>query len=773
MQINSINFLSIMFLLSFISFFNRKILMFIRNVNLWYFFMILILIGIMYLQNNVFSLWIFSNNCWEFIVNKQWYCQYFNKKIFLLLPEIIFFFVYFSYLQWLMQRESEQKTLVEKMVSVVVLYIIFRFITYYVDYWFLHKEFNIFGQLFVYGFMVIMTYDLMYEKWDFNLSALKWLRNKSQWERKNVDKIKEIKVDKNRDVYFITRNQLFPILQKAFSEMFKKELDEWESTSDLLKFVWVEKISDEKVFLKIDMHNALKKNIDKVSKNNWLKIVHAWWKVDSIHSIFLLSKDGNNGFLVDYMFVDIDFKNDIIAFPKLSSLVDKELSIQDYIKSIPALFSSPLWVYLWKNRRWKDMFLDFASFPHMLVAWETWWGKSTMIANMIVSLLLQKLSWVPIILNLIDPKKTEFSFYKNLSWVRVTTSVVEWINILRYYAEEMWRRNDLFSSKGFKDIWEYNKANSEKIPYVVNMIDEIWEIMESSWKDHKNEFESLVKRIAQLGRSTWIHILLATQVPKAEVLSTTIRWNLPTRIGCKVWEQQISKMILWWSWESSQLASKIKYKWEYYIKYNWDIHRVKWAFIPTDNIKKLVSFIMWWNDGVSIHQDKKDGIVSNNTSIKPKINNTINSIDNKSQEEGVSIHHENKGVSIHQASKNKDNNNQNQLFPVEKKSEKFEKYIESNCVKQIDIFSSEFAVLRYLLDNDWYKNRDTFDKHCRIYWISKESLKSIIENLKQKEFLVFDSSDKYTYLKVDNNKQIMEVYNTIYNSLSFKKWKNI
>ena len=147
---------------------------------------------------------------------------------------------------------------------------------------------------------------------------------------------------------------------------------------------------------------------------------------------------------------------------------------------------------------------------------------------------------------MIDPKKVEFSIYADIPHLitPIITQPKKAIVGLNSAVAEMDRRYDLMSELRTKDIDSYNRKaqveGMEKFPYLVIIIDELADLMMTGGK----EVEFALARIAQMGRASGIHIIVATQRPSVDVVTGLIKTNLPSRISYKVGSKIDSKVIL-------------------------------------------------------------------------------------------------------------------------------------------------------------------------------------------------------------------------------------
>lgn len=179
--------------------------------------------------------------------------------------------------------------------------------------------------------------------------------------------------------------------------------------------------------------------------------------------------------------------------------------------------------------------------PHLLVAGATGSGKSVCLNTIIIGLLYSN-GPDELKLILVDPKRVELSVYEGIPHLLIPpiTKADDTINALKWTTREMERRLDVLSKFGVRDINSYNAKAEEKMPKIVIVIDELADLMSTSGRD----VESLIVRIAQMSRAVGIHLVLATQRPSVDVITGTIKANIPARIAFSVASQTDSRTIL-------------------------------------------------------------------------------------------------------------------------------------------------------------------------------------------------------------------------------------
>ncbi len=185
---------------------------------------------------------------------------------------------------------------------------------------------------------------------------------------------------------------------------------------------------------------------------------------------------------------------------------------------------------------------DLAKMPHLLVAGSTGSGKSVCINTLIASILFRSYP-DEVKLILIDPKVVELANYNNLPHLLtpVVTDPKKAAGVLRWAVREMENRYRLFAAAKVRDIARYNEIHPEKkLPLIVIIIDELADLMMVAPAD----VEDAICRLAQMARAAGLHLVLATQRPSVDVITGTIKANIPSRISFAVSSQVDSRTIL-------------------------------------------------------------------------------------------------------------------------------------------------------------------------------------------------------------------------------------
>jgi len=200
---------------------------------------------------------------------------------------------------------------------------------------------------------------------------------------------------------------------------------------------------------------------------------------------------------------------------------------------------------LGKDIAGQTVWVNLESLPHLLIGGATGSGKSVFLNSFIISI-LYRLSPEEVKFLLIDPKMVELVDYLGIPHLLFPPikEVKEAILALEWVVREMRKRYEKFNQIGVRNIAGFNeeltKQGGEKIPWLVVVIDELADLMMSGG----TRLEKTVCRIAQLGRATGIHLVMATQRPSVDVITGLIKANFPSRIAFAVPYQIDSRTIL-------------------------------------------------------------------------------------------------------------------------------------------------------------------------------------------------------------------------------------
>lgn len=290
----------------------------------------------------------------------------------------------------------------------------------------------------------------------------------------------------------------------------------------------------------------------------------------------------------------------------------------------------PLLIALGKDVAGGVHFANIAKMPHALIAGTTGSGKSVTIHNIIVSLLFRN-SPEQLRFILVDPKRVELTLYNGIPHLLtpVITEPKKAIRSLGWAVKEMARRYDILQTEGIqglelyhsnvyhpaKKAWEERGSIEEEkgslpepLPYIVIILDELNDLMQA----YPRELEALIVRLAQMSRAVGIHLLLATQRPSVNVITGTIKANIPTRIALNVASQIDSRTII-----DQMGAEKLLGQGDMLFSSEGSrLIRIQSAYISGEEIKKVVSYLKDQSDHTldTIDLDEqKDGVGNANS----------------------------------------------------------------------------------------------------------------------------------------------------------------
>ena len=254
---------------------------------------------------------------------------------------------------------------------------------------------------------------------------------------------------------------------------------------------------------------------------------------------------------------------------------------------------------------------DIGKLPHLLIAGTTGSGKSVCMNSLIISL-LYKAKPEEVKLIMIDPKMVELGIYNGIPHllIPVVTDPKKAAGSLQWAVTEMMRRYRMMADAGVRDLESYNKQarasaddELEPMPQIVVVIDELADLMLVAAK----EVEESICRIAQMGRASGIHLVIATQRPSADVITGLMKANIPSRIAFAVASEMESRIIL-----DTAGAEKLVGKGDmlYAALGQGKAKRVEGCFIRDEEVQEVVPFVKAsseaeYSDAVMAEIDKK------------------------------------------------------------------------------------------------------------------------------------------------------------------------
>lgn len=264
---------------------------------------------------------------------------------------------------------------------------------------------------------------------------------------------------------------------------------------------------------------------------------------------------------------------------------------------------------LGKDIAGKPIVTNIEKMPHLLIAGATGSGKSVCINTLITSILF-KARPDEVKLMLIDPKVVELSIYNGIPHllIPVVTDPKKAAFSLNWAVQEMTRRYNLFAKNSVRDLDSYNNKASnnldmEKLPQLVIIIDELADLMMVS----ASEVEDYICRLAQMARAAGIHLIVATQRPSVDIITGTIKANIPSRISFAVSSQADSRTIL-----DMGGAEKLLGRGDmlFYPVGESKPIRIQGAFISEDEINNLVEYLK--SQCIVQYEEKIVGEINNN-----------------------------------------------------------------------------------------------------------------------------------------------------------------
>jgi S-DNA-T family DNA segregation ATPase FtsK/SpoIIIE len=235
--------------------------------------------------------------------------------------------------------------------------------------------------------------------------------------------------------------------------------------------------------------------------------------------------------------------------------------------------------------------VELTQTPHLLIAGATGSGKSVCVNSIILSILYKR-SFNEVKLILIDPKIVELKLYNGIPHLLtpVITEPKRAFQALQYCICEMERRYSLLDAMGVRDIRSFNRKiaeknmATEKLPYIVVIIDEFADLMATTGK----ELESTLARLAAMSRAVGIHLVLATQRPSIDVITGLIKANIPSRIAFMVAGKFDSRIII-----DMVGAEKLLGRGDMLYSSATDAFpvRMQGAFVSDDEVERVVAYV--------------------------------------------------------------------------------------------------------------------------------------------------------------------------------------
>ena len=229
---------------------------------------------------------------------------------------------------------------------------------------------------------------------------------------------------------------------------------------------------------------------------------------------------------------------------------------------------------------------DIRQAPHILIAGQTGAGKSIALHNMICSLLM-KTTPADLLLHLTDTKQTELTYYNGIPNLLCdcVTDAYEAVDHFSALVSTMEKRYDIAQEYGAKDLYELNEKLGKPLPYILVVVDEIADLIYIS----KHQVEEAIVRIAQKARAVGMHLVLATQSPRREIITGILKANLTSRMAFSTASELDSRIII----DKNGAGALIGLGDCLFSSNGTGLQRVQSPYISTNEISRIVEF--WRN----------------------------------------------------------------------------------------------------------------------------------------------------------------------------------
>ncbi len=258
-------------------------------------------------------------------------------------------------------------------------------------------------------------------------------------------------------------------------------------------------------------------------------------------------------------------------------------------------FSDGLFFMVGEDVLGEPIYLDLTKMPHLLISGATGTGKSVCL-NVMLTSLIYNYSPEDFRLVIIDPKVVEFQAFKGIP--HLVFNEIIGINddnralpVLDWLVNEMEKRYAFIASKGFKSIKDYNASidpkTEKKMPYLILLVDEFADFVQAK-PENKKKIEVAIGRLAQKARAAGISLILATQRPSADVFSSSIKTNIPSRICFKTSSATDSRVVI-----DDNGAEKLLSRGDCLYKTTEDgtLKRAQCAYISDQELKKVIDYV--------------------------------------------------------------------------------------------------------------------------------------------------------------------------------------
>lgn len=287
-------------------------------------------------------------------------------------------------------------------------------------------------------------------------------------------------------------------------------------------------------------------------------------------------------------FVNIDIVRSKRQMIRMGDILNKINKVSDEYNDYEDKFYVALGEDILGNPNVIDM--SDSNTPHLLIAGQTGSGKSVLLNSMLTSIMsIYRPDQVEMIL--VDPKQVELTLFEESPYTKdnhIATESSEAVQLLQNLVSEMERRYKLFRQCRVKNIADYNKKNPQcKEKRILMVFDEYGAMIEES-KEVRDKLEHAIKQLSQKARAAGIHMIICTQTPRADIITTTIRNNLTARIALRVADSTASSLII-----DTKGAESLLGKGDMLVKTaeSSTLIRTKSPFIDESEVEDIIDFI--------------------------------------------------------------------------------------------------------------------------------------------------------------------------------------
>lgn len=264
------------------------------------------------------------------------------------------------------------------------------------------------------------------------------------------------------------------------------------------------------------------------------------------------------------------------------------ISITPGLQQLPTNQENTLMIAMGVDIAGNTIQQDLVRLPHMLVAGTTGSGKTMFLTTLIMSLVWRHTAQ-NLELLLIDPKETDFILFQHLPHLRESRIFYEAMDAIHALqtltSDEREHRKTLLQTAHCPNILEYNRRNpQQRLSWIVIVVDEFADIMNTLSRNERAAFEKQISRLAATGRSIGIHLVLATQRPTTDIVTGTLKANIPTRVSFRLPSGVDSRTIL-----DRSGAERLLGQGDMLALFESEMLRLQGYYAPFDEVKQLLN----------------------------------------------------------------------------------------------------------------------------------------------------------------------------------------